>query len=217
MADPTPNLPGAMNPGVDAYFRLGCGRCPLGGTPDCKALSWTEPMAELRRILLACGLTEEIKWGAPCYTWEGANVAMMGALKGHCVVSFFKGALLEDPRGLLVRPGDASQAARQARFTLADQVLAMESDLAAFITQAIEVQRSGRKVQLKSIEEHPVPEEWARRLEASPDLKAAFERLTPGRRRGYLLHFGQPKQAATRESRMDRCLAKIMAGKGLMD
>jgi uncharacterized protein YdeI (YjbR/CyaY-like superfamily) len=210
-------MDGKMNPGVDAYFRVGCGRCPLGGTPGCKALSWTEPMVQLRRILLECGLVEEVKWSAPCYTSDGANIAMMGALKACCMVSFFKGALLEDPKGLLTKPGDQSQVARQLRFTDADQVMAMEPELKAFILEAIAVERSGRKVQLKSIDEHPVPEEWARRLEASPELKAAFERLTPGRRRGYLLHFGQPKQSATRESRIDRCLPKILEGKGLME
>jgi len=192
-----------MNPKVDGYLR--------------KNKQWREPLQELRRILLEAGLSEEIKWRAPCYTINDGNVVIIGAYKEGCVISFLKGALLTDSDGILQKPGENTQAGRIIRFSTAEDLLSMEEKLRAYIKEAIAVEKAGLKVQRKEISEYPVPEEFQTLLEESPELKAAFEALTPGRRRAYLMHFAAPKQVKTRETRIEKCLPLILQGKGLDD
>lgn len=205
------------NPKVDHYFTDGCGRCPLGGTPGCKALQWRAIFDKLRPLLLSCGLAEELKWGVPCYTTQGRNVLLMAGFKDYCALSFFKGVLLTDPRGLLQRPGENTQAGRLVRLTRASEVDALAPQLTAFIHEAIAIEHAGRTVPLKPIHEHPVPPELQERLDADPALEAAFHALTPGRQRGYLLHIAAPKQSQTRARRTEQCAPRILAGKGLHD
>ena len=206
-----------MNTNVDLYFTEGCGRCPLGGTPDCKVNHWPQELKQLRRIVLDCGLTEESKWGVPCYTFQGNNIGVVSAFKEYASLSFFKGALLEDTNGILDKPGENTQAARLIKFTNARQIMEMEPILKAYIYEAIEIEKAGLKVELKKTAEYNMPEEFQKALDENPDLKTAFETLTPGRQRGYLLHFSQPKQSKTRESRIEKCTQRIFEGKGLND
>lgn len=206
-----------MNPEVDKYLELGCGRCPLGGTPDCKVHAWPRELAELRRIVLECGLTEERKWGVPCYTFNGANVLIVAAFKGYASLNFFKGALLSDSHGLLVQAGADSQSGRQIRFTQVREVLAKEQELRDYIYEAIEVERAGLKVDFKAKHELVYPEELLAIFPGNPEFETAFEALTPGRKRGYILHFTQPKQSATRTSRIEKCIERILEGKGMQD
>lgn len=174
-------------------------------------------MTELRAIALDSGLTEELKWYQPCYTFNGNNVAIISAFKEYCVLSFFKGALLKDPNGILVRPTENMQAARQIRFTSKEEIEKLAPVARAYLLEAAEVERAGLKVNFKKIEEFPIPAEFQRRLDEDPGLKAAFQSLTPGRQRAYLLHFSAAKQAITREARIDKCVPQIMEGKGLND
>lgn len=182
-----------------------------------KAKQWREELTKLRSIVLECGLTEELKWYQPCYTFQNANVLILSGFKGHCVLSFFKGALLHDDHKILHRPGANSQAVRTVRFTGVDQIVAMEPILKAYIYEAMQVEKAGLKVDFKEKLQLEFPEEFQRQLKASPALKAAFEKLTPGRQRAYNLHFSAPKQSSTRESRIEKCLPRILAGKGLTD
>jgi uncharacterized protein YdeI (YjbR/CyaY-like superfamily) len=193
----------ARNPKVDWYFE--------------KATPWQDAFAKLREVVLDCGLAEELKWGHPCYTAGTKNVVLMHGFKDYCALLFFKGALLEDPRGILVRQTKNVQAARQIRFSEAREVEKLERTLKAYIREAVEVERSGRRVELKTTSEFDMPDELARKLAEMPDLKRAFEALTPGRQRGYLLHFSSAKQSRTRESRIEKCVDRILAGKGLED
>lgn len=205
-----------MNPEVDNYFVDGCGRCALGGTPDCKVNSWQKEMKELRLIILDCGLTEEVKWGVPCYTYQGGNIFTMSALKDYCAIGFFKGVLINDIHGILEKPGENTQAARLIKFTSVDQIVEIEHQLRAYIQEAIEIEKAGLKVPMKKNPE-PVPEELQDKLDNDPIFKEAFEALTPGRQRGYVLHFSGAKQAKTRLSRIEKCTPKIFEGKGLHD
>jgi uncharacterized protein YdeI (YjbR/CyaY-like superfamily) len=205
-----------MNTSVENYFIDGCGRCPLGGTPDCKVLSWTAELKYLRELILACGLTEESKWGAPCYTFQNKNVLMLSALKDYVCISFFKGALINDEKGLLVKPGPNSQAARLFKFQSVGAITQIESDIKAYIFEAIEIEKAGLTVEFKKNPE-PIPAELEAKFEEDPVLKTAFEELTPGRQRGYILHFSQPKQEKTRIARIEKCIPMIMAGIGLHD
>ncbi len=202
-----------MNPQIDLYLSEGCGRCPLGGTPDCKVHLWTEELVELRRILLECGLTEELKWSVPCYTLRGKNIALLSAFKDYAAVSFFKGALLKDPHNMLTSPGKNSQSDRRLQFTAVKIILEQEKIIKGYIQNAIEVEKAGLKVSFKKNPE-PMPEELEEILSKNPDLKAAFEALSPGRQRGYILYFSAPKQAKTRYSRIEKYTSKILAGKG---
>lgn len=206
-----------MNPEVDTYLELGCGRCVLGGTPDCKVHKWPRELAELRRIVLECGLTEERKWGVPCYTFQGANVLIVAAFKGYASLSFFKGVLLSDSHGLLAQASEESQSGRQVQFTDVREIMAKEQELRDYIYEAIEVERAGLKVDFKAKHELVYPEELLEVFAGNPDFEAAFEALTPGRKRGYILHFTQPKQSATRTSRIEKCIERILEGKGMQD
>jgi uncharacterized protein YdeI (YjbR/CyaY-like superfamily) len=204
-----------MNPKVDKYFREGCGRCPLGGTSDCKVHRWPKVLEKLRMLVLDCGLVEELKWGVPCYTFHNSNVVLIGAFKEYSVLSFFKGALLADNYGILSKPGENTQAGRIVRFTHEQEIIELEPILKAYIFEAIELEKSGLKVDFKKISEFDIPEEFQQKLNEIPALKTTFEALTPGRQRAYLLYFSQPKQAKTRESRIEKCIPQIFKGKGL--
>jgi uncharacterized protein YdeI (YjbR/CyaY-like superfamily) len=201
---------------IDNYLIKGCGRCPLGGTSDCKVHTWPEELKKLRAIVLECGLTEELKWGVPCYSWRKNNILLVTAFKEFCALSFFKGSLLKDKQGILVKPGENSQATRYIKFTGVQEITEMEPFLKAYIFEAIEVEKAGLKVDFKRNPE-PVPEELQKRMDEDPLVKTAFEALTPGRQRGYILYFSQPKQPGTRESRIEKCIPKILNGEGLHD
>ena len=201
---------------VNDYLRNGCGRCKLGGTPQCKVHAWHNELDLLRRIALNCGLTEEIKWGAPCYTYKQKNVLMISALKESCVMSFFNGAIMTDPHGLLQKAGNNSHIARIIRFTQAKEISLQQDALKELIFQAIELEKSGvKKIPEKPVESLPV--ELEQRFQAMPELKAAFYALTPGRQRGYILHISSAQKSATRESRINKCVPGILAGKGFHD
>ncbi|MEZ6015892.1 MAG: YdeI/OmpD-associated family protein, partial [Planctomycetota bacterium] len=187
--------------------------CELYQTPRCKVHRWTAELAALREVLLQSGLTEEMKWGSPCYTLEGKNVVMLSAFKDCCALGFFKGVLLQDERGVLVAPGPNSQAVRQLRFDSIEQVHAQRKLATEFLAAAISLERSGREVSFRAAPE-PMPLELQARLDADPALSAAFDALTPGRRRSHILHVAGAKQAETRAARAERCAAKILAGQG---
>jgi uncharacterized protein YdeI (YjbR/CyaY-like superfamily) len=192
-----------MNPKVDFCFS--------------KAKRWQKEFKKLRRIVLDCGLVEELKWGQPCYTFEGKNIVLIHGFKEYCALLFFKGALLKDPKGLLIQQTKNVQAARQIRFTRVRQIVAMAPILKAYIREAIEVEKAGLKVRLKETSEFDVPEEFQRKLDDIPALRNAFDALTPGRQRAYLFHFSAARQSKTRQSRVEKCLPQILKGKGLND
>jgi uncharacterized protein YdeI (YjbR/CyaY-like superfamily) len=206
-----------MTRDVETYFTDGCGRCALGGTPDCKVHKWQAHLQHLRRIVLDCGLTETCKWGVPCYTYQGKNILIVSAYKDSCILGFFKGALLRDEAGILAFHGEHSQASKSVFFTRVDEILAVESDLKDYIFEAVEVEKAGLKVASKPVSEYAVPAEFQEKMDTFPALKSAFEALTPGRQRGYLLHFSTAKQSQTRLARIEKCLPRIFQGKGLMD
>ena len=197
-------MPAAVtNPKVDAYVS--------------RRDSWQEEFTRLRRILLDTGLSEDLKWGEPCYTLDGANIVLIHGFKDYCALLFFKGALMSDTAGVLIQQTKNVQAARQIRFTSADEISGMENVLKAYVAEAAEIERSGAKIDFKGTDEFAVPEEFQAKIDSTPSLKTAFEALTPGRQRAYLLHFAQPKQAKTRESRIEKAMPQILAGKGLND
>lgn len=174
-------------------------------------------MKQLRRILLDTELTEEVKWSVPCYTYQNSNVAMVSALKEYCALSFFKGVLLKDPHAILVPPGPNSQSDRLIRFTNVDQVLELEAILKAYVAEAIAVEKAGLKVEYKDTSQFDFPDELLSVFEEDPAFAAAFEALTPGRQRGYLLHFSSAKQSKTRTSRIEKHMSRIFEGKGMHD
>ena len=192
-----------MNPEVDFYFS--------------KAQKWQEELAQLRITCLDCGLTEELKWGVPCYTFQNSNIVLIHVFKEYCALLFFKGALLKDPSGILVQQTENVQAARQIRFTNVQETLEMEPVLKAYIQEAVEVEKAGLKVDLKKTAAFNMPEELQKKLDSIPALKNAFEALTPGRQRAYLLYFSAAKQSRTRESRVEMKMQQILNGKGLND
>jgi uncharacterized protein YdeI (YjbR/CyaY-like superfamily) len=178
---------------------------------------WRDECERLRKILLGCGLKEEFKWGKPCYTFDASNVVVMQPFKSYCAILFFKGALLRDDAGILVKPGENSQAGRQIRFADAQQIRELQNAVASYIYAAIEVEKSGLKVERKNPAEFLLPEEFQRKLKKMPALKKAFESLTPGRQRAYNLFISAPRQTQTREARIEKCLSRILEGKGLND
>lgn len=203
-----------MNPEVDLYLETGCMRCELGGTPECKVHLWTDILKALRAIVLDCGLTEERKWGVPTYTFQRKNIVNIAAFKNFASLSFFKGALLQDTTGLLVKPGENSQSGRYMPFTTLSEVQQHQAEIKAYLFEAIEAEKQGLKIDFKAKNELKLPIELADKLEKLPELKAAFDALTPGRKRSYVLHISQAKQAATRENRVEKCIPKIFQGKG---
>lgn len=204
-----------INPKVDTYLAVGCGRCPLGNTPECKVHNWTQELETLREIALDCGLTEELKWGVPCYTFEGNNIAIISAFKEFCSISFFKGVLLKDADRILSKQGENSQAARLVKFTDIRQILEKESILKSYIYEAVEIKKAGLKVEFKDVSEYEMPAELKNKLTESEAFKNAFNALTPGRKKSYILHFSQPKQSKTRASRIEKSMPRIFLGKGL--
>lgn len=192
-----------MNPDVDFYFS--------------KAKKWQEEIEKLRIIVLDCLLSEELKWGCPCYTFQNNNIVLIHVFKEYCALLFFKGALLHDSRGILIRQTENVQAARQIRFTDVREIDKLAPILKAYINEAVEVEKAGLKVELKKTSEYTIPEEFQNKLDEIPALKTAFEALTPGRQRAYIFYFSQPKQSKTRESRIEKCMKPILNGKGLND
>lgn len=192
-----------MNPKVDFYFD--------------KAKKWEQELELLRTIVLDCGLTEELKWGVPCYQLEHSNIVLIHAFKDYCALLFFKGALLSDTNGILIQQTENVQAARQIRFTSVQEVVQLKAAIKTCIYEAIAVDKAGLKVALKKVEAFAMPEEFKNKLEEMPELKTAFYALTPGRQRAYLLHFAAPKQSKTRESRVEKSMLQILKGKGLND
>ena len=190
-----------MNPKVDEHLS--------------KAKKWREESQELRRIILDCQLTEELKWGQPCYTFQNKNIVLIGKFKEYCSLLFFKGALLKDAHGILKKPGEHTQAGRLIKLTSVQEIVKMEAILKAYIHEAIEVEKSGLKVKLKKHSEYKFPEELQNKLDEIPALKTAFQALTPGRQKAYILYFSAPKQSKTRVSRIEKCTQQILEGKGL--
>jgi uncharacterized protein YdeI (YjbR/CyaY-like superfamily) len=192
-----------MNPKVDAFLS--------------KAQKWHEEFEKLRKIILDTHLTEELKWGVPCYTLDKRNVVLIHGFKEYCALLFFKGALLKDAKGILIIQSENVQASRQIRFTNIREINKIEAVLKSYIKEAIEVEKAGLKVNYKKTTEFKIPEEFQIKLDETPPLKAAFDALTPGRQRAYLLYFSAPKQSKTRESRIEKCIPYILNGKGLND
>jgi uncharacterized protein YdeI (YjbR/CyaY-like superfamily) len=201
-----------MNPKVDFYFD--------------KATKWQKELEQLRTIVLDCGLTEELKWGCPCYThatgssgraFQKSNIVLIHVFKEYCALLFFKGALLNDDNGILIQQTKNVQVARQIRFTNVREIVKMEKILKAYVYEAIEVEKAGLKVKLKKTTEYSIPEEFQKKLNKTPGLKTAFKALTPGRQRAYLLYFSAPKLPKTRESRVEKSMKQILKGKGLND
>ena len=182
-----------------------------------KAKKWQEEFRKLRTIILGCGLTEELKWGKPCYTFRQSNVVLIHGFQEYCALLFMKGALLKDAKGILVQQTENVQAARQVRFTNVREIAKMGPILKSYIKQAIEIEKAGLEVNYRKTSEFKVPEEFQKRLNAIPVLRTAFDALTPGRQRGYLLYFSGAKQSKTRESRVEKCMSQILKGKGLDD
>lgn len=192
-----------MNPKVDFYFN--------------KTSNWQEEYSRLRTIVLDCGLNEELKWGVPCYTFQKNNVVLIHGFKEYCALLFHKGALLSDSEGILIQQTENVQSARQLRFKNLQEIIEKQAIIKTYIYEAIEIEKAGLKVELKKLSEYSISEEFQQKLDVFPLLKTAFYALTPGRRRGYLLHFSEPKQSKTRESRVEKCMTQIMKGKGLND
>lgn len=191
------------NPKVDFYFD--------------KAQQWQKELEKLRSVVLDCDLIEELKWGCPCYTFQKSNIVLIHVFKEYCALLFFKGALMKDPKGILVQQTENVQAARQIRFTDVKEIVKMEKTLKAYIYAAIEVEEAGLKVDFKKTKEFKMPVEFQQKLKEKPALKKAFDALTPGRQRGYILYFSAAKQPKTRESRIEKCTRQILDGKGLND
>jgi uncharacterized protein YdeI (YjbR/CyaY-like superfamily) len=206
-----------MNPQVDQFLLEGCMRCPKGATPACKVHRWTSILELLRQLLLETELTEERKWGVPTYTLNGKNVIMLGVFNDSCVISFLKGSLMKDPNGILELPGPNSHEGRIIRFTQLEQAENLQSELKTYIEEAIEVEKSGKKIEKPETSPTEIPEELTQKFTEHNGLENAFFALTPGRQRGYLIHFTGAKQSATRLKRIEKCIPKIMAGKGMMD
>jgi uncharacterized protein YdeI (YjbR/CyaY-like superfamily) len=204
------------NPLVDQFLVEGCMRCSLGATPACKVLLWTDILEFLRQLILETELQEERKWGVPTYTIKGKNVMMLGVFKDSCVLSFIKGQFLPDPKGLLALPGPNSREGRILRFTQLSQATGLENEIRHFLQEAIQVERSGKKSEIAPPPQ-VLPDELLQKFAEHPSLETAFYALTPGRQRGYLIHFSGAKQSPTRLSRMEKCIPKIFAGKGMMD
>ncbi len=192
-----------MNPAVDFYFS--------------KETKWQKEIEQLRKIVLDCGLTEELKWGCPCYTFEKSNIVLIHVFKEYCAFLFFKGALLNDANGILIQQTENVQSARQARFTNVQAIAKLKTILKAYIYEAIEIEKAGLKVPLKKTTAYNIPDEFQKRLNKNKSLKTAFNALTPGRQRAYLLYFSAAKQSQTRESRIEKYIPLILKGKGLND
>ena len=192
-----------MNPKVDFYFS--------------KAKAWQEELGKLRPIVLGCGLTEELKWGVPCYTFQKNNIVLIHVFKEYCALLFFKGVLLNDSREILIQQTKNVQAARQIRFINVQEIVKLKAVLKAYIYEAIELEKAGLKVELKKTSDFAIPEEFQNKLDENPNLTTAFKALTPGRQKAYILYFSAPKQSKTKVSRIEKYMKQILKGKGLDD
>ena len=192
-----------MNPKVDWFFN--------------KETKWQKEYEKLRTIVLGCDLTEELKWGCPCYVYQKSNIVLIHGFKEYCALLFFKGALLKDKKKILIQQTENVQAARQVRFTNVKEIDKIKTALKAYIYEAVAVEEAGVKVAYKKTSEYKVPEEFEKKLDKNRTLKTAFEKLTPGRQRAYLFYFSQAKQSKTRESRIEKCMPQILEGKGIDD
>ena len=202
---------------IETYFEEGCGRCSKMATPLCRVRTWENELQLLRSIILECGLVEELKWSHPCYTFNKKNIVILGITKANCVLGFFKGVLLEDSQGILVAQTENMQSARQLQFTNTEQIVNFENTIKAYIFEAIEVEKSGVKVPYKEPNALTIPEEFQYFLDKDEILRLAFEGLTPGRQKGYLLHFSEPKQSKTKTARIEKWMDQIKCGKGMHD
>jgi len=191
-----------MNPKADFYFEKG---------------KWQKEIEQLREIVLDCDLDEELKWGCPCYTFQGKNIVLIHIFKEYCALLFFKGVLLNDPAKILIQQTENVQSARQIRFTNLKEIVKLAPKIKSYIYEAIEVEKAGLKVPLKKTKDYAIPEELQKKFAEMPVLKTAFEALTPGRQRAYIFNFSQPKQTKTREARIEKSIPQILAGKGLND
>jgi uncharacterized protein YdeI (YjbR/CyaY-like superfamily) len=191
------------NPAVDWYFT--------------KDTPWKKEYAKLREIALSCGLTEELKWGNPCYTLDGKNIVLIHGFKEYCAYLFFKGTLMNDPKGILIQQTENVQGPRQIRFSSLAEIKKLEGSLKTYIREAIKIEKAGTKIPLKKTSEFKMTEELEQKFKQMPKLKTAFHKLTPGRQRGYLLYFSSAKQAKTREARIEKYVDQILAGKGVDD
>jgi uncharacterized protein YdeI (YjbR/CyaY-like superfamily) len=192
-----------MNPKIDIFLS--------------KASKWQNEMEKLRKIVLDCQLTEELKWGKPCYSFENSNIVIIQGFKDYCALLFFKGVLLNDPNGILIKTGENTVVGRQVRFTNVKEIVKMAPILKTYIYEAIEVEKSGLKVNVEKITSLVLPEEFQQKSDKMPALKKAFDALTPGRQRAYNIYFSAPKQSQTREARVEKCIPQILSGKGLND
>lgn len=200
---PEPSLNSTMNPKANFYFE--------------KAKKWKKEQELLRKILLSCELNEEVKWGCPCYTQNDQNIVLIHAFKDYCALLFFKGVLMKDPEKLLIQQTENVQSARQLRFTEVTEIMELEPVIRAYVFEALEIEKAGLEVEFKQTKEYEMPEELQEKLDEDPEFKKAFEALTPGRQRGYLLYFGKAKQSKTRYDRVEKYRQAIMEGKGLND
>ncbi len=205
-----------MNSLVDKYLIDGCGRCAFYQTPQCKVHSWTNELKQLRRIVLESGLTEELKWSQPCYTFQNSNILLVTAFKEYAALAFFKGVLLKDAKNILISPGKNSQAVRQVRFTNVKDIINQEETLKVYIHEAIKIEKKGLKIKFNKNPEQ-ILKELKSKFDDDASFKVAFEGLTPGRQRGYILYFSAPKQSQTRIARIEKCTPKILLGEGLND
>lgn len=205
-----------LNPKVDLFIADGCGRCDYYATDKCKVRSWQMELQHLRQIMLETGLVEDVKWGVPVYTHQDKNIVIVSALKDCVTFGFFKGVLLSDPKKILEQQGPSVQSARIIRFTAVDQIINLTDTIKEYVKEAVVIEESGVKVEFKKDLE-PIPDELNDMFEGLPALRDAFYALTPGKQRGYIIHFSQPKQSASRINRIEKCIDKIMNGEGFHD
>jgi uncharacterized protein YdeI (YjbR/CyaY-like superfamily) len=201
---------------VDAYLVNGCMRCKLGATPLCKVNNWQQELVAIRKMIASTGLVETIKWGVPCYTYHNKNIAILSAFKEYCSLSFFKGALLNDPYRVLQQQGESSQAARLLKYTNLQDVLDHQNIIKEYLFEAMEIEKQGKKITFQKNPE-PIPEELLQVFEQNLALQNAFFALTPGKQRGYIIYFSQPKQSITRLARIEKYTQQIMNGIGFHD
>jgi uncharacterized protein YdeI (YjbR/CyaY-like superfamily) len=205
-----------MNPKVDKYLIDGCMRCKFGGTPYCKVNNWREELEILRQIVLKSDLNEEIKWGVPCYTSDNKNILIISAFKEYTCISFFKGALLNDKEKILLKQGENSQSARIIKYTNSKQIINQSDIIISYIKEAVALEKSGQKVEIKR-NLKPIPDELMNEFNNASEFKEAFYSLTPGRQRGYIIYFSQPKSSQSKKNRIEKCRQNIMSGIGLND
>jgi uncharacterized protein YdeI (YjbR/CyaY-like superfamily) len=204
-----------MTTDINVFFSKGCGRCNKFDTPNCKLNNWKEELLLLRKLILRSSLIETMKWGMPCYQFEGKNVLMIAPFKDNCVISFFKGSLLRKHANILSKAGENSEQSRIIRFNELSEIIQIEKEIVEIINEAIEIEIKGIKIKPKKIYESDFPDEFLAELNASQQLKTAFNNLTPGKKRAYLIYFNSAKQSTTRVARIKKQLAHILSGKGL--